>query len=135
MEKGLVVKADNKKMTIRFGSTEACKKCGACQIKDDQAILAGVDNTVDAKVGDTVAIENKPSTMVMAAVIIYLLPVIFLIGGYFLSLFIVNSLNFNDKYAVLGALFTFALSFYVVTLIDKRLNKSSTFKPIAIKKL
>lgn len=135
MEKGLVIKADNNKITIRFATTEACQKCGACLIKDNQAILPDIDNNVKAKVGDSVLIENKPSNMVTAALIIYLIPVIFLIGGYFLSLLIVNYLQIADKFAALGAIIAFALSFFLVSFIDKRLSKSSKFKPLAIKKL
>lgn len=135
MEKGLVIKADNDKMTVRFSTTEACQKCGACLIKDNQAILPNIDNSVGAKVGDRVVIENKPRNSVTAALIIYLVPVIFLIAGYFLSLLIVNFLQIADKFAVLGAIIAFAFSFFLISLIDKHLSKSSKFKPVAVKKL
>jgi len=135
MEKGLVVKADNDKITIRMAATEACKKCGCCSIKDDKAFIENLDNSIEAQVGDAVFIENKPSNTLTAASIIYLLPIVLLIGGYFLSLLLVKLLRLDEKFAVLGAIILFALSFPLISVIDKQLAKKNTFKPVIHKKI
>jgi len=134
MEKGLVVKADEDKITVRMTATEACNKCGGCSIKEGQSFL-DIDNTVKASVGDTVLIENKSSNVLTAASIIYLLPIVLLVGGYFLSLLLVKILGLGEKYAVLGAILAFALSFPLISLIDKQLAKKNTFKPLIVRKI
>lgn len=135
MEKGLVVDTQNNKMTIRLASSEACKSCGGCLIKDGQAILEDIENSVSAQKGDTVIIENKPANVITAASIIYLIPVVALIGGYFSGLLLVNLLQLAEKFAVLIALAIFTCSFFLISIIDKRFAKNSNFKPVVVKKL
>lgn len=135
MEKGLVIETQNNKMTVRFTSSEACKKCGGCAVKDGYAVLSDLDNTVDAKVGDTVVMENNAGNMLTAASIIYLIPVAALVGGYFTGLFFSSLINVSEKFAVFTALLVFGLSFFVISNIDKRFAKKPSFQPKIIKKI
>ncbi|TET53750.1 MAG: hypothetical protein E3J54_03530 [Actinobacteria bacterium] len=135
MEKGLVINSKDNKVTIRLEATDACKRCAGCEIVGNEAILKDVENKVRAKKGDTVLIDNKPKNIMIGAIIVYLLPLIFLIAGYFIGLLIVRALSLSTDIAILFALLVFALSFPAVRIIDRRLEKNKSFKPIVVKKL
>ena len=135
MEKGTVIDIKGKKMTMRLETNETCKHCGGCEIVGDQAILADIDNTVGAKKGDMVLIENKAQSIVIAALLIYIMPLIFLVGGYFLGLLATDYFGVDNNWAIFVGLFTLAASFFLVRIIDKRIGKNQNFKPYAIRKL
>lgn len=123
------------KVTIRLAATEACNNCAGCEIIDDQAILKDIENSLKVKKGDTVLIDNKPKNIIMGAVIVYLLPLIFIVVGYFIGVLIVAGLNIVKDFAILIALIMLVLAFPVVRIIDNRLSRKSTFKPVLAKKL
>lgn len=135
MEKGLVVKEENNLLTIRMKAIQACYKCSGCTSDGNQALLEGVKNTVRASVGDYVLIDIKQSNLVTAGFIIYVLPVIFLITGYFLGTIVTGSIGVAEKFAVLISMSSFIASFFIISIMDKQIKKRANFKPILARKL
>ncbi len=135
MEKGIVVEAQNNKISVRFSTSEACKKCGACDVGSGQPVMSDIDNTVNATVGDTVFIQNNDNSMLKAASIIYLIPVAAIIGGYFIGSVLLGLIGLAAKYAVLFALSFFFASFFAISMIDKKLADNVNFKPVVVKKM
>ena len=59
-----------------------CGHCGGCT--NAQTVLVRAYNPIGAKPGDRVVVESA-SCQVLAAAAVYLLPVLFLLGGYALA--------------------------------------------------
>lgn len=60
-----------------------CGSCGGCT--DAQTVLVRAQNPIGAKPGDRVVVESASRQVLGAAVAVYLLPVLFLLGGYALA--------------------------------------------------
>ena len=135
MEKGTVIEIKGNKMTMRLEANEACKRCGGCAIIDGQAILSDVENTVEAQKGDRVLIENKAQSVVIAALVIYIVPLIFLVAGYFLGLLLTNYLRIDSNWAIFMGLISLTIGFFLVKIIDRRIGSNQNFKPYVLRKL
>ncbi len=60
-----------------------CGHCGGCT--DAQTVLVRARNPIGAKPGDRVVVESASRQVLGAAVAVYLLPVLSLLGGYGLA--------------------------------------------------
>ena len=60
-----------------------CGHCGGCT--NAQTVLVRAYNPIGAKPGDRVVVESASSQVLGAAAAVYLLPVLFLLGGYALA--------------------------------------------------
>lgn len=63
----------------------SCKSCEGCPQKPKDEILALAENAVQAQVGDVVEVESNSGNAIGIAVLVYLVPCIFLILGYLLG--------------------------------------------------
>ena len=61
-----------------------CHKCGGCGAAKE-AILLEAKNPIGAKPGDLVTIESETGPVLKAAVVMYLLPMVFFFAGYALG--------------------------------------------------
>lgn len=82
-----------------------CGHCGGCT--DAQAVLARADNPIGAKPGDRVVVRSASSQVLGAAAVVYLLPLLLLLGGYGLA-------------RGVGAVVGFALGLFVAVWVDRR---------------
>ena len=60
-----------------------CGHCGGCT--NAQTVLVRAYNPIGAKPGDRVVVESASCQVLGAAAAVYLLPVLFLLGGYALA--------------------------------------------------
>ena len=59
-----------------------CHRCGGCgAVRETLFVLA--EDPIGVSVGDQVVVETSTGTVLKAAVLVYLLPVIFFFAGYF----------------------------------------------------
>jgi sigma-E factor negative regulatory protein RseC len=104
--KTAVIKALEGRIAVAVTTREdACEHCSArdtCHAVGGTGANATVRaiNTVDAQVGDTVTIAMASTTLLKASFLIYMVPVLALIGGILIG-FLVNSLvGINESVAV-----------------------------------
>lgn len=64
------------------GDCHKCAGCGAVK----QALRIRAKNPIGARNGDCVYVESSTATVLWAAVLVYLMPVVGFFGGYFLGL-------------------------------------------------
>lgn len=62
-----------------------CANCNNCAQKPGTELLAMASNKIGAKVGDVVEVESVAGSSIGIAVIVYVLPCVFLMLGYFLG--------------------------------------------------
>jgi len=81
-EVGIVREIVDGKATVVFQRTEACKACGACtKVGGSEEMLVIIDNTENAKVGDSVAVAMEGTAVMNAALVMYGVPLCGLIAG------------------------------------------------------
>ncbi|AGB42014.1 Positive regulator of sigma E activity [Halobacteroides halobius DSM 5150] len=78
-----VIDVKGQTATVRVTKHSSCDKCGECSNADDLTLT--VTNDIEAKAGDMVTLEMKGSNISSAAVVVYLVPILGLIGGYILA--------------------------------------------------
>ncbi len=131
-EKGRVVKVDNGVAQVEMERTSACGRCGIClQSSGDKPILYAEDS-LGARPGDEVLVSVESKQVLKAAFLIYLFPLVGLIGGYFLGRTVLGTERTGIIFAGLG----FFTTLFLLYQYDKRLKaqKSKEAKIIQIVK-
>lgn len=70
---------------LRQMDCKNCDNCGGCSQKPGTELLALASNSIGAKTGDVVEVESIAGSSIGIAVIVYVLPCVFLLLGYFLG--------------------------------------------------
>lgn len=70
---------------LRQMDCKNCANCNNCAQKPGTELLAMASNKIGAKVGDVVEVESVAGSSIGIAVIVYVLPCVFLMLGYFLG--------------------------------------------------
>ena len=66
------------------GDCHKCSGCGAAK----EAVLFTAENRIGAKQGDLVKVESDTGTVLKAAVVLYVLPLVLFFLGYYLGTFL-----------------------------------------------
>ncbi|NLC03706.1 MAG: SoxR reducing system RseC family protein [Tissierellia bacterium] len=103
------------------GCGENCKGCGSsCDIP---AHIITLPNKINAQIGDFVEIKGEPKKFIKYAMIVYMIPIIFLIGGIALGSNYFKGIG-NPNYELLSfvtGLVAIIISYFFVRLIDRRI--------------
>ena len=122
-QKGIVVEANGKRVTVRFKKTDACGHCNACFRFGSNEADIEMDNTLGAKKGDEVYIDMHANTVLKASAIVYGIPIIGLILG------VVIGSRFGEIYAAIGGVALSGLSFLILKKLEPKFAKMNEFKP------
>jgi sigma-E factor negative regulatory protein RseC len=122
---------------IKMQKHSACASCGKCASSTDKKdIVVEVDNTIGAKVGDYVEVNMNSVDVIKAASIVYIVPLIALLGGTIASYSILNFINisFNKEIlsAIIGVTLT-ALAYLFIKSKDSKLRESRQYIPVITK--
>ncbi len=129
---GMVVSVDEKRMIVRFQRTDACGKCGMCQMGNEADALCTVEGCFDAAVGDEASVEMAEGRVAGASLLAYGVPLAGLIAGLLLGEPLHAALRATwsaDWTAAAGAVLGTALAFGVMRLFDPLLGKKRAFTP------
>ena len=122
---------------IKMQKHSACASCGKCASSTDKKdIIVEVDNTLGAKVGDYVEVNMDSVNVIKAASIIYIIPLIALLGGTILSYKMLSyfdiSFNIEIISGGIGVLLTI-LSYLAIKSRDFKFRESRNYIPIITK--
>lgn len=136
-EVGKIIKTEGGEAIVRIRRHSACSNCRhKCQLagsaSDESAqIEVRVDNTIGARSGQRVVLRMKEQSLVFASLIIYLLPLFALIGGYFVGVKL-GSLVVGQAVelaGIIGSLIFFGLSLGLVRFLDYLLSSNKDYHP------
>lgn len=96
-----------------------CEECAGCGVTG-AAVQARAKNDIGAQPGQKVVVESSTKKLLGVVALVYLLPVIFFLLGYFLS----NGLGETARYLI--AIGAFALSFIPCILYDRYARSHET---------
>jgi sigma-E factor negative regulatory protein RseC len=127
--------------TARRGICDGCKTRSGCAfdmapandtLEKPEEIMAA--NPVDARVGDTVEFDLPGHTELKLSFIIWVVPLLGLIGGAAAGAALHEALSLSrDPATLLGALTGLILSYLLVVLLDRRTGKDPRLEPRILK--
>lgn len=114
--------------TERTSACEGCHKmaegngCSVCSLMGSGRKLRSVaENPVSAKVGDRVIVETETSRVLFYAALVFILPILLAVGGWFFAGIFSRELLWHSVGAAIGFVLTFVgLRIYSATLGRKR---------------
>lgn len=127
LEQGIVVDIKKSQAVVRIMRTSACGNCSMCGLTADKKFIdIDVENTLNAKKGDTVSIELSGNLVVKLSLIVYLLPL------FFAFVLLICGAVFKLEEYLQIILFTGGLivGFVIVRVIDKKISKKGEIIPL-----
>jgi sigma-E factor negative regulatory protein RseC len=129
-ETGKIIRIEEKTMTIQMRSEAHCQFCAsksACVFQGPESMyrFIKVPRKAGYQEGDTVTLEYKESSKIVSALIIFLLPIIFLLLGYLIGYELFGTLTGE----ILGVIICFLLSVVILYLLNRSIAKSDYFLP------
>ncbi|CEO30146.1 regulator of the sigma(E) factor [[Clostridium] sordellii] len=137
-QRGYVIElVDGTTAKIKMQKHSACAACGKCASSTDKKdIIVEVDNNIGAKVGDYVEVNMDSVNVIKAAAIVYIVPLIALLGGTIISYGIFNFIDIGMNKEVLSGFVGIVLTIISYLLIkskDRKFRESRNYIPIITK--
>lgn len=122
-QNGIVKKLHTNTAEVEIHRSAACgESCASCGLCAGQNAIVTVSNELGAAVGDSVTIDMANRKVLGAAFLVYIVPLIALIAGYFIGFAI-----FKSELPSVGLGFALmAVTFVIIILCDKKLKKRYT---------
>jgi len=131
-EFGVVVEVNGNLAKVKAARHGDCDNCGACP--GDNAIMMDVQNTISAKPGQRVTFVVHNTSMVIAAFVVYVLPIVTAAAGAVIGWFIANALGLPlVPFQVGGGIIGFCLALIIIKLYDKAMKKDTKSLPVITK--
>lgn len=102
-----------------------CASYHACS-KTSKTVVSYAKNTIDAKIGDIVKVSSKTSTIILNAIIVYVLPIILFFCGYFAT----STLYQIENLRVLGGFISFTISIVFAIIYNRKISNKITIEII-----
>lgn len=129
---GVVESVYGDKAVVSLMRHSACGDCGACQMgAENMQRSVEALNPLGAKVGDKVTMEMADETVLQAAFIVYIIPLLILIVGMFITVYALNYFNISEYvelYGFLVGLIGMAISFLIIRRREKKLTASGVLR-------
>jgi len=108
-EVGKVIRVKGDNAEVLLHSSAACGTCGArfsCALGTGIDRIMTVRNRFHAKVGDQVEIELTEKTRILSALLVFFMPLVLIVAGYFLG----TGFFHSQGRGILGAILGFILA-------------------------
>lgn len=123
-EEGRVIKIEGNLAQVEVERKSACRACGLCSLRGKNTMMAEVENSIGARVGERVRIEIPSSLILKGALLFYILPLVALILGLVLGIKITN---LQTGGLILG-FSLFILSFILIWLYSKKTKARNIYR-------
>ncbi len=137
-EEGIITRTDSSKAwvkTVRSSSCEACEAKDSCtEGSHSREMTVQIDNTMNACIGDRVAIGFRTGPLLKLTFMLYVFPIILLMAGAALGQIAAPVLNTDQS---LTSLFTgllcFAMAFGIIRKLNNKLANQKKYMPFLIR--
>lgn len=132
-ETGIVVDVIDNNVKVSMVRTEACAKCRACTVgMAKQEMLIVARNICEAKTGDKVIVELNGGSFLSATLIMYGIPLIMLLLGFFLGYYVTGNIGIqNNEILSFVTGMCFLLISYIFISKKESSFKNRKYEPIA----
>ena len=125
IETGVVNKIEKDIAWVTMIKGEQCAGCTACNAFGEGSFELVALNEVGAKPGDNVEVEINPRQVIKHSTIVFLLPVLSLIIGYFLGNSYLTLIGLSLEAAgIIGSLGLMILTFFAIIGYDRIISRS-----------
>lgn len=123
-EEGKVIEIEGNLAQVEIEKKSACGACGLCSLVGKNTMIAEVENTIGARVGERVRIEIPSSLILKGAFLFFYLPLMALILGILLE---IKLTNLPTGGLTLGLSF-FILSFVLIWFHSKKTKSKNIYR-------
>jgi len=135
-ESGVVVKKDAAGIAVRMQSGFSCEGCSACHIEQGKDHILLIQQEIPVQPGEKVEIEINPRFSVLAIFLIFFLPLVMLIVGYYLFQNYRPLPGVSPFYqGIAGSIIGFISSYVFTHFYDRHLKNNSSQKNIQISRI
>jgi sigma-E factor negative regulatory protein RseC len=132
-EYGEVVEVHGSTARVKLGARQACAHCGICAKAGDSSkeMLVDAYASEPLKKGDRVVLVMGSGVILKSAFVVYMVPLVALIAGYYLGKELADALSITLKgelFPALSGFFLLALSFLVIRWYDRRKKNDTRFR-------
>jgi len=127
IEEGIVLSTTNDIARVKITPKGACPDSHAgCPVKawlQGREFITDADNSINASAGQKVIIKIESPHFYMGLMLVFVMPLVFLIMGYLVGIFIAKLINRQEEF--FGYIFMalgFIFSFIPIGLIGKHFN-------------
>ena len=125
-EQGVVVDVKDNIATVRIDKKDECSKCGMCLFpKGASCIDFEAENKTGATVGQTVIIDTEKDGKLLGALLVFLVPLLLIVVSVVVGLTVIK----NELSVLILSIALTAVWFVILSLIDKKLKKTVSFRP------
>jgi sigma-E factor negative regulatory protein RseC len=118
-ETGVIVSEEKNQVTVQIVRGDKCKNCNLCDATGPNQMQLFAHNSMGAKIGDMVEVEIPPGKVLGYSFIIFIIPIIMMITGYFIG---VQASGGSEGAGIISSLVSLGLSFLVVKFFDSQLG-------------
>jgi len=133
-EEGIITRTEGKMAWVKVRRSSMCEVCNSRNVcntlSESNTMEAKVYNPVKGKKGDHVEFMISTSSLLKITGLLYILPVIFLLGGAISGYIFFDPSEF---YAFILGLFSFFFSYVIIRAISNRITQDRKFTPEIIK--
>lgn len=118
---GVVIESNGETAKVRCSIHSDCENCGMCQ--GSNAMIIEVIDEVGAGVGEQVLIDNRENNMLLAAFMMFVLPLLAVGSGIYLGYYLSFRLMISAKLLmILGGLLFGFLAVFIIRRLDKSMQ-------------
>ncbi|CCU78111.1 Positive regulator of sigma(E), RseC/MucC [Halanaerobium saccharolyticum subsp. saccharolyticum DSM 6643] len=135
-ELATVVKRKKKKAEVKIIRHSACSKCDkSCSLAgdshDQEEIVMEVEDEIGVKTGDQVLVEMEKGNILFATIVVYVIPIFLMIGGYFFGVWVASLVGIEalELAGIAGSFIFLILSYWINKLFDSYFKQSVSFQP------
>ena len=118
--KGLVIDKNGNKIKVRMYKETACDHCHGCSEEQKFARYFDFVSDRDVNVGDMVVFQVESATLIKNAFIVYLIPIIAMMIGYYVG---ANILGYSENKSIVTCFAFFVVTFGGVVCYDRLVRK------------
>jgi sigma-E factor negative regulatory protein RseC len=130
-QEGEVVAVHDGSATVRVSANKNCDRCGICERVSDTEMVVEAITSRRLKAGEKVILEVSPGAIVTSATILYIIPLIGLVAGYYVSGTVLRMAGIELKGELVPALCSIAalfLCFVPIRLCDVSRRKKNRYR-------
>lgn len=137
LESGRVMEVRGNRAVVKMVRTETCGQCGRCGIfgpKDD--IIIEARNDAGAVTGDDVDVEMGSVSLLWAAGMVYIFPLVLAMIGFGVGSYLSNLAGMGDASQGAGILTGFVflgMAYVILKRYDASLRKKGKINPVIVK--
>lgn len=127
-EEGEVIAINGNIATVRMRAKKGCDSCSLCSRVSETEMMVDAMIQKPVNIGDRVSITIKRGAIVKTAFVLYMFPIIGLIGGYYFGRFFESLVDIQNRGELLPALFGIiflVLCFIPIRILDRWRKKKN----------